>query len=172
MSTTNRVVLGCLGIVGLVVVGLGTLVALNWDAVSKDFGHALDAQAERTKVTLFRWGELMSMSAELKAEYGAEPNVTYDTGTGGRILSIALSNYRLPEEVTAKGHAREIAAFAIGKTTKSDEIDAVRVLFEPHAKKGAIETIESSGSYSFALDELMPDQTQAEPTKPNDSARE
>ena len=172
MSTTNRVVLGCLGMVGLVVIGLGTLVALNWDAVSKDFGQALDAQAERTKATLFRLGELMSISAELKTEYGTEPDVVYNTGTAGRILSITFSNHKLPEEVTAKGHAREIAAFAIGKTTKFEEIDAVRVLFKTYAKNGTTEITNSSGTYSFALDELMPAQPQAEPTKPDDSAWE
>ncbi len=160
MSTTNRVVLGRLGMIGLVLLGLGTLVALNWDAVSKDLGQALDAQTERTQATLFRLGELMSISAELKAEYGAEPEVAYNTGTGGRILSITFSNYQLPEEVTAKAHAREIAAFAIEKTTKFEEIDAVVVL------------LQSSGSYSFALDELMPAQPQAEPAEPDDSARE
>jgi len=171
MSTSNRVILGCLGMVGLVVVGLGTLVALNWDAVSQDFGRAVDAQTERTKATLFRLGELMSISAELKTEYGTEPDVVYDIGTAGRILSITFSNYELPQEVTAEGHAREIAAFAIGKTTKFKEIDAVRVLFQTHAQNGATEIADSSESYSFALDELMPARPQAEPTKPDDSAR-
>ncbi len=163
MSTTNRVVLGCLGVIGLVLVGVGTLVAMNWDAVSKNLSEAWDAQNEKTTATLFRWGELMSIGGELKAEYGAEPDVAYDTGTGGRVLSITFSNYQLPEEVTAKGHAREIAAFAIGKTTKFEEIDVVTVLFQTSAKKGVIETTSSSGSYSFALDELMPAQGQVEP---------
>ena len=140
--------MGCLGIIGLVLTGAGTLVALNWDAVSSHLREALDVQTERTQVTLFRLGELMSISAELKSEYGAEPDVTYSTGTDGRILSIALSDYRLPEEVTAKGHAREIAVFAVGKTKKFEQIDVVEVLFQ--ASAGGLE------SFSFALDELMP----------------
>ena len=78
-----------LGLVGLLVVGLGTMVALNWDAVSNDFGQAVHSQTERTEATLFRLGELMSMSAELKAEYGVEPELTYETGTGSRILSLS-----------------------------------------------------------------------------------
>ena len=66
-------------------------------------------------------------------------------------MSIAFSNYRLPEEVTVQDHAREIAAFAIGTTTKFEEIDVVEVLFQ------------NSGPYSFVLDELMPARPQAEP---------
>ncbi len=127
-------VLISLGMIGLALVGVGSLVAVNWDAVSNDL-----------QATLFRLGELMSISAELKAEYGAEPDMAYDTGSGGRILSITFSDYQLPQEVTAKDHAREIAAFAIGKTTKFEQIDTVKVLFAS-----------SSGSFSFALDELMP----------------
>ena len=53
------------GAIGLVLVGIGTMVALNWDAISRSVGEGLDAQAERTQATLFRLGELMSISAEL-----------------------------------------------------------------------------------------------------------
>ena len=127
-------VLISLGMIGLALVGVGSLVAVNWDAVSNDL-----------QATLFRLGELMSISAELKTEYGAEPDMAYDTGSGGRVLSITFSDYQLPQEVTAKDHAREIAAFAIGKTTKFEQIDTVNVLFTG-----------SPESFSFALDELMP----------------
>ena len=147
MQRKKRVVVGCLSIVGLVLAGVGTLVALNWDAVSRHLGETLDVQTERTKATLFRLGELMSISAELKSEYGTEPAVSYSTGTDSRILSINLSDYQLPEEVSAKDHAREIAAFAIGRTQKFEEIDKVEVLFQTSA--GRLE------SFSFALDELM-----------------
>jgi hypothetical protein len=153
--------------VGLVLV-VGTLVALNWDTVSK----ALDAQTERTEATLFRLGELMSIKAELKTEYGTEPNVTYNTGDGDRILRITFSDYHLPEEPTAADHAREIAAFATAKTKKFEQIDTVEVLFQISVKKGGIETTSNSGSYRFALDELMPAQPQAEPSKPSEPARE
>ena len=88
MSMTNRAVLGCLGVIALVLVGTGTLVVLNWDAVSKNLDE------------------------------------TYDTGTGDRILGISFSNCQLPGKLTSKGHAREIVAFAIGKTTKFEQIDA------------------------------------------------
>ena len=155
MRMTSRAVLGCLGVVGLVLVGIGTLVVLNWDAVSNKLDETLDTQAARTQATLFRLGELMSISAELKAQYGAEPDMTYDTGTGDRILGISFSNYQLPEKVTPKGHAREIAAFAIGKTTKFEQIDVVRVLFQTSSKKGVVETTSGSESYSFTLDDLI-----------------
>jgi hypothetical protein len=151
MSIANRTILGCLAVISLALVGTGTLVFLKWDTVSKNLIEAWDTQAERTEATLFRWGELMSISAELKDQFGAESDVTYDTSTSDRTLDIRLSNYRLPEQVTVEGHAREIAAFAIGKTTKFKQIDAVRVLFQnPGMKEG--------GSYTFALDDLMPSQ--------------
>ena len=165
MSTTTRVFLGCLGLVGLVVVAVGTLAVLNWDAVSKNVAEALDAQSERTRATLFRLGELMSLSAELEAEYGAKPDTSYDTGTGSRVLSIAFSKYQLPRGVAAQDHAREIAAFAIGKTPRFDQIDVVEVLFQTSANS-------NSGSYGFARDELMLARPRAEPAEPNDSARE
>jgi hypothetical protein len=147
----KRVVVGCLSIVGLVLAGAGALVALNWDAVSVHLGETLDVQTERTKATLFRLGELMSISAELKSEYGTEPDVRYSTGADGRILSITLSDYQLPEEVTAKDHAHEIAGFAIGRTQKSEEIDRVEVIFQTPAG--------DLGTFSFELDELLPPNT-------------
>jgi hypothetical protein len=142
----KRVVVGCLSIVGLVLAGVGMLVSLNWDAVSRDLAETVDVQTKRTQATLFRLGELMSISAELKSEYGAEPDVSYSTGTDGRILSITLSDYQVPKKVTAEDHAREIAAFAIGQTKKFEEIDRVDVLFRTSA--GGLE------AFSFALDEL------------------
>ena len=102
----------------------------------------------------------MSISAELKSEYGTKPDVTYSTGTDGRILSITLSDYGLPEEVAATDHAREIASFAIGTTKKFEEIDVVEVLFQT--------SVDDLESFSFALDELM-SAPQANPTKPDDS---
>jgi len=172
MSVTKREVLGCLGVIGLVLVGTGTFVVLNWDTVSKNLDEALDKQAGRTQTTLFRLGELMSIGAELKAQYGTEPDLAYDTGTGDRILSISFSNYPLPEEATAKGHAREIAVFAIGKTTKFEQIDAVKVLFQSSSKTGVIETTSGPESYSFSLDDLMPNQPQAKPVEPDHPAAE
>ena len=139
-------VLGCLGMIGLTLVGVGTLLALNWDAVSRNFVEALDAQSKKTKATLFRLGELMSMSAAMNAEYGSEPDMTYSTSAGVRILSITFSDYQVPKEVTAQEHAREMAAFAVGETKKFEEIDEVRVLFQ--TSTGHVE------SYSYALDEL------------------
>jgi hypothetical protein len=150
MSLSNRTIFGCLGGIGLALVVTSALVFSNWDTLSKNLIEALDNSSERTQATLFRWGELMSIGAELKRQYGAEPDVTYDTSTSDRTLNISFSNYQLPEQVTAEGHAREIAAFAIGKTTKFEQIDAVRVLFQ-----------NPSGSFTFALDDLMPSQPQA-----------
>jgi hypothetical protein len=161
MSMPNRTILGCLGVISLALVGTGTLVFLKRDSVSKNLIKAWDTQAERTQATLFRWGELMSISAELKVQYGAEPDVTYDTSTSDRTLDICFTNYQLPEQVTTEGHAREIASFAIGKTTKFEQIDAVRVLFQNPSGKD---------SYTFALDDLMPSQPQARPVDPDHSA--
>ena len=147
MQRKKRLIVGCLGIIGVTLAVTGTLIALNWDAVSRHLGQTLDEQTEKTKATLFRLGELMSISAELKTEYGIEPDVTYETGADDRVLSITLSDYRLPEEETAKQHAREIAVFAIGKTKKFEEIDRVEVLFQTSA--------DDLESFSFALDELI-----------------
>ena len=133
-----------MGVIGLALVGTGTLVFLKRDTVFKNFVEAWDTQGAKTEATLFRWGELMSIGAKLKDRYGAEPELTYDTSTGDRTLDISFSDYQLPDQVTAEGHAREIAAFAIGKTKKSKHIDAVRVLFKNPG----------SGPYTFAVGEL------------------
>jgi hypothetical protein len=160
MSMPNRTILGFLGVISLALVGAGTLVFLNRDTVFKNLIEAWDTQGEKTEATLFRWGEVMSISAELKAQYGAEPEVTYDTSTSVRTLSICFSNYQLPEQVTTEGHAREIAAFAIGKTTKFEQIDLVKVLFQNPSGKENVQATDGSGSYTFALGELMPSQPQ------------
>ena len=112
----------------------------------------------------------MSISGELKVRYGAEPDVTYDTSTSDRTLNICFTNYKLPEQVTTEGHAREIAAFAIGKTTKFEQIDAVRVLFQNPSRKGDVVATDGSGTYTFALDDLMPNQPQVRPVDPDHSA--
>lgn len=161
MRVPMRAVLGCLGVAGLALAGMGTLVVLNWDTVSQNLAEALDTRAEKTQATLFRWGEVMSISAQLRAHYGVDPDVTYDTKTGDRILSISLDNYPLPEDVTRKEHAREIAVFAIGRTKKAKQIDVVRVLFPSSSRKDAAETNRGSESYSFALDKLTQDQSPA-----------
>ncbi len=111
-------------------------------------------------------GELMSMTAELRARYGSEPDMAYNTHTGVRILSITFGDYQLPETVTAEIHARQIAAFAIGTTTKLQAIDEVEVLFETSAETGVAGATSNSGPYSFGLEELMPAQPQAEPAEP------
>ena len=153
MSMPNRTIFRRLGVISLALVGTGALFVLNFDTVSKNLTEALDTSAERTQSTLFRWGELMSISAALKRQYGAEPDVTYDTSTSVRTLNICFSNYPLPEQVTTEGHARELAVFAVGATTKFEQIDAVRVLFQNPS--------DGSGPYTFALDDLMPSQPQA-----------
>jgi hypothetical protein len=163
MSMPNRAIWGWLGAFSLALVGTGTLVVLKWDTVSKNVIEAYDSRAKKTEATLFRWGELMSISAELKARYGVEPDVTYDTSTSDRTLAICFTNYRLPDQVTTESHAREVASFAIGQTTKFKHIDAVRVLFQNPSRKGGVEVTDGSGPYTFALDDLMPTQPQARP---------
>ena len=153
MSMPNRTRLGWLGAIGLALVGTGTLGLLNWDTVSKNLVAALDTQAAKTQATLFRWGELMSIGSELKARYGVEPDVTYDTSTSARTLGIRFSDDQSPEHGKTEGHAREIAAFAVASTAKFEEIDAVRVLFERPSRK----------QYTFARNDLMRSQPQARP---------
>ena len=130
------------GVISLALVGTGTLLVLNGGTLFENLVQAWDTQAEKTEATLFRWGELMSIGAELKARYGSEPDVTYDTSTSARTLNIRFSNDRLPEQVTTDRYAREIAAFAVGKTKKFKQIDAVKVQFGVEA-------------YTFALGDLM-----------------
>jgi hypothetical protein len=164
MGLTNRAALGWLGAILLVVVGTGALVAVfNWDDVSTKF----DAQSVKTQATLFRWGEVMSIGAELRARYGANPEVTYDTASGNRVLGITFSSYALPAEATPEGHAREIAVFAVSKTRKSSEIDEVRVSFDGTSATGAVESIGGSGPHRFALDQLMPGRPDRESAKLN-----
>jgi hypothetical protein len=161
MSLVNRRFLGCLGAIGLVLLGAGALVFLNRDTIFKNLTEAWDSSARKTETTLFRWGELMSMSAELKRRYGVEPDVTYDTSTSDRTLEIRFSNSQVPDHVTTEGYAREIAAFAIGTTKKFEQIDAVRVLFQNPPREGAVAATDGSGSFTFAVNDLKPSQPRA-----------
>ena len=146
LNTSKRAAVGCLGMLGLTLVG-GALVVLNRDRIAA----ALDDQAEGARATLFRLGEVMSISTALKAEYGLKLDAGYVTSTGSRILRITCTDCDLPPETTAEAHARGIAVAAIGKTTKLDQIDTVEIVFRLSAEEGDAETPEP---YSFTLEEL------------------
>jgi hypothetical protein len=146
LNTSKRAAVGCLGMLGLTLVG-GALLVLNRDRVAV----ALDAQAERGRATLFRLGEVMSISAALKEEYGLELDAGYVTSTGSRILRITCTDCDLPEETTAEAHARGIAVATIGKTTKLDQIDSVEIVFRLSDAEGDAEISEP---YSSTLEEL------------------
>jgi hypothetical protein len=141
MNTSKLAAVSCLGMLGLTLVG-GTLVFLNRDRVAA----ALDAQAERARATLFRLGEVMSISSALKAEYGLELDAGYVTSTGSRILRITCTDCDLPQETTAEAHARGIAVAAIEKTTKLDQIDTVEIVFRLSTEEGGAETPEPTAS--------------------------
>ena len=141
MRITKRAVVGCLGVIGLALASTGTLVVVQWDAVST----ALATQSERSQTTLFRWGELVSISDELKDQYGSEPEMAYDTATGERILTISFSVCSVPTGVMVADFAREIAAVAVGETTKAAQIDTIRVRLQTGAE-----------FHSFALADLRP----------------
>ena len=147
LNTSKRAALGCAAILGLILVG-GVLLVLNRDRVVA----AWHAQAEGTRATLFRLGEVMSISAALKAEYGLKLDAGYVTSTGSRILRITCTDCELPPETTAEAHARGIAVAAVGKTTKLDQIDTVEIIYRRSAVEGAAETPEP---YSYTLEELI-----------------
>ena len=149
LNTSKRVAVGCLGMLGLTLVG-GALVVLNRDRVAA----ALGAQAEGARATLFRLGEVMSISTALKAEYGLKLDAGYITSTGSRNLRITCTDCDLPQETTAEAYARGIAVAAIGKTTRLEQIDTVEIVFRLSAEEGEAET---AGPYSFTIEELIPD---------------
>jgi hypothetical protein len=132
----------------LVLVG-GTLLVLNRDRVAA----GLDARAEGTRATMFRMGEVMSIGAALKEEYGLKLDAGYITSTGSRILRITCTDCDLPPETAAAAYARGIAVAAIGKTTELDQIDTVEIVFRRSAEEGDAET---AGSFSYTLEELSP----------------
>ncbi len=132
LNTSKRAAVGCLGILGLTLIG-GALLVLNRDRVAA----ALDAQAERARATLFR--------------YSLTLDAGYVTSTGSRILRITCTDCGLPQETTAEAHTRGIAVAAIGKTTKLDQIDTVEIVFRLSAEESGTET---PGPYSFTLEEL------------------
>jgi hypothetical protein len=146
LNTSKRAAVGCLGLLGLTLVG-GALVVLNRDRVAT----SLDAQAERARATLFRLGEVMSISTALKAEYGLTLDAGYVTSTGSRILRITCTDCGLPRDTSAEALARGIAVAAIGKTTKLDQIDTVEIVFRLSAEESATEP---PGPFSFTLEEL------------------
>jgi hypothetical protein len=146
LNTSKRVALGCLGILGLSLLG-ATLVVLNRDRVAA----AMEVQAEKARATMFRLGEVMSISTALKEEYGLELDAGYVTSTGSRILRITCTDCDLPQDTTAESHARGIAVAAIGNTTKLDRIDTVEIVYRFSAEEGGAETSEP---HSFTPEEL------------------
>jgi len=146
LNTSKRAALGCAAILGLILVG-GVLLVLNRDRVVA----AWHAQAEGTRATLFRLGEVMSISAALKAEYGLKLDAGYVTSTGSRILTITCTDCDLPVETTAEAYAHGIAVAAIGKTKKVDQIDTVEIVFRLSDEGDGAEP---PGPYSFTLEEL------------------
>lgn len=134
MNNSKRAAVGCLGMLGLTLVA-GALLVLNRDRIAA----ALDAQAPRARATLFRLGEVMSISAALKEEYGLDLDAGYVTSTGSRILRITCTDCDLPEETTVEARARGIAVAAIGKTTKLDQIDSVEIVFRTSDAEGDAE---------------------------------
>ena len=109
------------------------------------------SRKERARATLFRLGEVMSISSALKAEYGLKLDAGYVTSTGSRILRITCTDCDVPEETTAEAFVRGIAAAAIGNTTKLDQIDTVEIVFRLSSEESGAET---PGPYSFRLEEL------------------
>jgi hypothetical protein len=143
LGATYKKVLGCLVLTMVALLAAGLLAVLNWETVSERFSGFVGAQAERTRATLFRLGELASIGLELKREYGVEPDMAYETGTGVRVLSIVFGDYALPAGAPAEEHARAVAAFALEQTKLHERIDTVRVVFP-------------TSDRSFPIDELRP----------------
>lgn len=127
MRRKRRTIAGCLGVSVLALAAGAVLLALNRTAVVRYLDETLAAQSERADATLFRLGEVLSIRAELKSEYGSEPEVTYDRDAEGRTLRIEFKALDLPPGSPVAERAREIAAFAIGKTEKADRVDAIEV---------------------------------------------
>ena len=149
MSSNTRLVL--IGLSLIVVMATVGSVVMNWDAVVE----ALDAQARRTELTLFRWGEMYSIGGEVEREYGIQPDMAYETDERGRVLSMVFRDHELPADTTAEGHARELAVFATGKTKKYEQIDVIDVRFRSSIEPGSTEADGASAAYSFTLEELM-----------------
>ena len=72
-----------------------------------------------------------------------------------RVLTIDLGRCVLPENIAASNHALEVAVFAIGKTTKVEQIDEVEVVIQASDTNKAIGTTTNTETYRFALGELM-----------------
>lgn len=129
-------------VVGLLALGRGAIVGWSTHGVGDQVLASLSAQSERAQATLFRLGELGSITDLLEEHYGLEVDASYDLGEDGRVLTLSVDllsvggpdadgNPADPSETAtpdlARDFAREIARFAISKTTKSDHVDWVDV---------------------------------------------
>ena len=146
-------VLGCLGVFGLVVAVTGGLAALNWEDVTRRLTQVLDTQTEKAQIALFRVGELGSIGARIKSEYGVTPELTYRTETERRVLGITWTD-SLPDNVTAEDHARELAVFSLQQTKKAGEIDTIEVVFRIAGQDPDV--------VGFAIGELVGDPRETE----------
>ena len=94
----------------------------------------MDTQTEKAQKALFRAGELGSIGARIKSEYGAKPDLTYHTETEGQVLSITWTDYPIPNGVATEDHARELAVFSLQQTKKVKQIDVIEVVFQAAAQ--------------------------------------
>ncbi len=159
MSGSNRALWYCIVATGIVLLGLSALAALNWDVVSGNLAEAFGTRAAKTRAALFRLGEVASLGAELRERYGTESDVSYDTATGDRVLRISFGDGPVPVPRADRQHAREVAAFAVSKTKKFEQIDIVEVRFvDSQDERGRVPVDASAPpeTFRFTLPELRP----------------
>lgn len=142
MRNRKRAVLGCLGVFLGTLTLAGILVAWQWEAVSV----GLAEQRTKGQAFLFRLGEVLSMQSEVKDQFGFEPQASYDTSTGQRIVILAFSDLPLPSDVAPREYARDIAAFVLQGGRRAEHIDAIEVRLSLHDFGYVFEVAELEGA--------------------------
>ncbi len=139
----------------LLAAGAGAAATVDWRDAWSRLEATVGSTSETTRVATFRLGEVLSIEVALKDRYAAKVDVSYEPGPGERVLQISFRERPAVAAERSVAAAREIAAFAVGQTARSDEIDVVEVRFPRPDGPGGTAMPVAASPYRFGAAELV-----------------
>jgi len=146
----KKLLLGCSGLVLLLLAGMAVVIALRWD------GSALDSM-KGTK------SEMQSLRQHLAKEFSGQPEVEFvcrfpvvgiapciiDSDMDSREVTLTFMNHEPPQGVALEEQARQIALTAFNASTFVKEADKTDVIFAEVSASASV-----TQRFSFSGNEL------------------